>query len=170
MLLHALLSSRRDCSYRFIGVRSGLSSFVDLGDADNLAQRTTAKAPAFPVPESRQRKNPNPPRVLLEGGGGLEFFRHDYCYISWPQCMCRVAHSFLKHRLGATNVAAFITKRAGLLRSQRSVRAFGGRRLWRGPSAAEVASLGWLLGRAACAKGLGQASHTTVCALRHCVF
>jgi hypothetical protein len=45
--------------------------------------------------------------------------------------MCRVAHSVLEHRLGATNVAAFITKRAGLLRSQRSVRAFGGRRLWR---------------------------------------
>jgi hypothetical protein len=64
--------------------------------------------------------------------------------------MYRVAHSVLEHRLGATSVVAFITKRAGLLRSQRSVRYFCGRRLWRGLSAAEVASLGWLLGRAAC--------------------
>ena|SRR5215211_7938438 len=37
---------------------------ITLGD---LAQRTTAKAPAFPAPESNQRKNPNPPRVLLGG-------------------------------------------------------------------------------------------------------
>src|SRR5215208_8474290 len=80
----------------------------------------------------------------LEGGGGLEFIRHDYCYISGHQCLCRVAHSVLEHRLGATSVATFITKRAALLRLQRSVRAFGGRRLWRGPSASEVASLGWL--------------------------
>src|SRR5215213_11466533 len=60
------------------------------------------------------------------------------------------AHSVLKHRLGATSVATFITKRAALLPSQRSVRYFCGRRLWRGPSAAEGESLGWLLGRAAC--------------------
>jgi hypothetical protein len=55
----------------------------------------------------------------LEGGGGLEFFRHDYCYTSGHQCKCRVAHSVLEHRLGATSVATFITKRAPLLRSQR---------------------------------------------------
>jgi len=60
--------------------------------------------------------------------------------------MYRAAHSVLKHRLGAASVATFITKRAALLRSQRSVRSFCGRRLWRGPSAAEVARLGWLLG------------------------
>ena len=60
--------------------------------------------------------------------------------------MYRVAHSVLEHRLGAASVVAFITKRAGLLRSQRSVRYFCGRRLRRGLSAAEVASLGWLLG------------------------
>jgi hypothetical protein len=109
-----------------------------------FAQRTKTKAPAFPTPNSNQRKNPNPPRVLLEGGGGLEFLRYDYCYISGHQCLCRVAHSVLEHRLGATSVATFITKRAALLRSQRSVRYFCGRRLWRGPSAAEVASLGRL--------------------------
>src|SRR5215212_5455538 len=87
----------------------------------------------------------------LEGGGGLEFIRHDYCYISGHQCMCCVAHSVLEHRLGATSVATFITKRACLLRSQRSVRSFGGRRLWRGPSAAEGAS-SWdgYWGRVAC--------------------
>src|SRR5215208_3997525 len=61
----------------------------------------------------------------LEGGGGLEFIRHDYCYISGHQCMCRVAHSVLEHRLGATSVATFITKRAALLRLQRL-----GSRLW----------------------------------------
>ena len=55
------------------------------------------------------------------------------------------AHSVLEHRLGATSVATFITKRASLLPSQRSVRYFCGRRLWRGPSAAEGASQGWLL-------------------------
>src|SRR5215210_2463374 len=84
-----------------------------------FAQRTKAKAPAFPTPDSNQRKNPNPPRVLLEGGGGLGFFRHDYCYISGHQCKCRVAHSVLEHRLSATSVATFITKRAALVRSQR---------------------------------------------------
>jgi hypothetical protein len=36
--------------------------------------------------------------------------------------MYRGAHSVLEHRLGATSVAAFITKRAALVRSQRSVR------------------------------------------------
>src|SRR5215212_3393530 len=61
----------------------------------------------------------------LEGGGGLEFIRHDYCYISGHQCLCRVAHSVLEHRLSATSVATFITKRAALLRSQRL-----GSRLW----------------------------------------
>jgi hypothetical protein len=64
--------------------------------------------------------------------------------------MYRGAHSVLEHRLGATSVAAFITKRAALLPLQRAVRDFCGRRLWRGPSAAEGESLGWLLGRAAC--------------------
>src|SRR5215204_3136266 len=133
---------------RLFGKQVGSScSFRSLaGDAGDLAQRTMVKASAFPDPESRQRKNPNPPRVLLEGGGGLGFIRHDYCYISGHQCLYRVAHSVLEHRLGARSVATFITKRACLLRSQRSVRSFGGRRLWRGPSAAEVASLGWLLG------------------------
>jgi hypothetical protein len=58
-------------------------------------------------------------RGPLEGGGGLEFLRHDYCYISGHQCLCRVAHSVLEHRLGATSVATFIIKRAALLRSQR---------------------------------------------------
>jgi hypothetical protein len=38
--------------------------------------------------------------------------------------MCRVAHGVLRHGLGATSVVTFITKRAGLLRSQRSVRLF----------------------------------------------
>ena len=60
--------------------------------------------------------------------------------------MYRGAHSVLEHRLGATSVAAFITKRAALLRSQRSVRYFCGRRLWRGPSAAEGESLGVAIG------------------------
>jgi hypothetical protein len=63
--------------------------------------------------------------------------------------MCRVAQSDLKHRLSATSMVTFVTKRAALLRSQRSVRSLCGRRLWRGPSAAEVASLGWLP-RASC--------------------
>src|SRR5829696_4338108 len=58
--------------------------------------------------------------------------------------MCRVAHSVLKHRLRVTRVAAFITERASLLRSQRSVRSLCGRRQWRWPSATEVAKLGWL--------------------------
>jgi hypothetical protein len=44
------------------------------GNAGDLAQRTMVKASAFRMAESRQRKNPNPPRVLLEGGGGLGFF------------------------------------------------------------------------------------------------
>jgi hypothetical protein len=110
----------------------------------------------FPRPRvSSQRKNPNPPRVLLEGGGGFEFFRRDYYYISWHQCMCRIAHSVLKHRLGARSVVTFITKRAGLLRPQRSVRCFGGRRLWRGPSASEIASFRCYKGRAACDAGYG---------------
>ena len=39
--------------------------------------------------------------------------------------MYRVAHSVLEHRLGATSVATFITKRAALVRSQRL-----GSRLW----------------------------------------
>ena len=60
--------------------------------------------------------------------------------------MYRVAHSVLEHRLGAASVVTFITKWAALVPSQRSVRSFCGRRLWRGPSAAEVASLEWLLG------------------------
>ena len=58
--------------------------------------------------------------------------------------MYRVAHSILEHRLGAASVVTFITKWAALVPSQRSVRSFCGRRLWRGPSAAEVASLEWL--------------------------
>jgi hypothetical protein len=90
------------------------------GDAGDLAQRPMARASALPFPESSQRKNPNPPRVLLEGGGGLEFLRHDYCYISCHQCKYRV----LKHRLGATSMVTLITKRTGLLCSQRSVRFF----------------------------------------------
>src|SRR5215207_6291882 len=73
-------------------------------------------------PNLASEKYPNPPRVLLEGGGGLGFFRRDYYCKSGRHCMYRVAHSVLKHRLGATSVAAFITKRAALLRSQRSVR------------------------------------------------
>jgi hypothetical protein len=92
--------------------------------------------------ESRQRKNPNPPRVLLEGGGGLGFFRHDYCYISWHQRMYRVAHSVLEHRLGAPSVVTFITKQAGLLRSRRSVRLSCGRRLWRGRRPLRLKALG----------------------------
>jgi hypothetical protein len=62
---------------RLFGKHVGSSfSFRSLaGDAGDLAQRTMVKASAFPVPESRQRKNPNPPRVLLEGGGGLGFIR-----------------------------------------------------------------------------------------------
>jgi hypothetical protein len=95
-----------------------------------FAQRTKAKAPAFPTPESNQRKNPNPPRVLLEEGPwrGAEdsnLFAREYCYISWPQCMCRVAHSVLKHRLRANTCdSAYYFKRADLLRLQRSVRSF----------------------------------------------
>src|SRR5215208_1536611 len=84
-------------------------------------------------------------------GRRTRIFHLGYCYISGHQCLCRGAHSVLKHRLGATSVATFITKRACLLRSQRSVRSFGGRRLWRGPSAAEGAS-SWdgYWGRVAC--------------------
>jgi hypothetical protein len=100
--------------------------------------------------ESSQRKNPNPPRVLLEGGPWrgrrTRIVSPDYCYTSRHQCMYRVAHSVLKHRLGATSVATFITKRAALVCSRRSVRSFCGRRLWRRPSAAEIARLGWVLG------------------------
>src|SRR5918994_3394101 len=55
-----------------------------------------------------------------------------YCYTSRHQCMYRVAHSVPKHRLGATSVVTFITKRAGLLCSQRGRFAFCGRRLWVG--------------------------------------
>jgi hypothetical protein len=116
-------------------------------------------------PESSQRNDPNPPRILLEGGGELGLFRTEYCYISWHQCKCRVAQSVLEHRLGATSVATFITKRAALVRSQRSVRSFCGRRLWRGPSAAEVASLGCYWG-AACDAGYG---HRRIHLLRGCV-
>src|SRR5215204_1075846 len=98
---------------------------------------------------SSQRKNPNPPRVLQEGGGGLEFLHYGYCYISRPKCTYHVAHSVPKHRLGA-NECGSVYCQAGrstaLLCSERSDRSFCGRRLWRGPSAAEVASLGWLLG------------------------
>ena len=60
--------------------------------------------------------------------------------------MYPIAHSVLKHRLGARSVATFITKRAALVRSWRSVRSFCGQRLGGGPSAAEVARLRWLLG------------------------
>jgi hypothetical protein len=73
-----------------------------------------------------------PHEYSWRGGGGLGFFRHDYCYISGHQCMYRVAHSVLEHRLGAPSVVTFITKRAGLLRSRRLVRLSCGRRLWRG--------------------------------------
>src|SRR5215212_9965610 len=71
-----------------------------------------------PAKESESSTN-TPGGGPLEGGGGLEFIRHDYCYISGHQCLCRVAHSVLEHRLGARSVATFITKRAALLRSQR---------------------------------------------------
>jgi len=61
--------------------------------------------------------------------------------------MCRVAHSVLEHRLGATSVVAFITKRTGLLR-QKEVGSFfwsagigGGRR----PQCLE-ASVRWRIG------------------------
>jgi hypothetical protein len=63
--------------------------------------------------------------------------------------MYRVAHSVPKHRLGA-NECGSVYCQAGrstaLLCSERSARSSCGRRLWRGPSAAEGASLGWLLG------------------------
>src|SRR5215204_3489169 len=109
-----------------------------------------AKGSAFPVPKSLETAKII--RILHEyswrgapgGGRGTRIFRHDYCYTSGRQCKCRVAHSVPKHRLGARSVATFITKRAALVRSQRSVRSLCGRRLWRGPSAAEVGSLGWL--------------------------
>src|SRR5215208_7314832 len=60
---------------RLFGKHVGSSfSFRSLaGDAGDLAQRTMVKASAFPVPESRQRKNPNPPRVLLEGAEDSDF-------------------------------------------------------------------------------------------------
>jgi len=61
--------------------------------------------------------------------------------------MCRIAHSVLEYRLGATSVVAFITKRAGLLR-QKEVGSFfwsagigGGRR----PQCLE-ASVRWRIG------------------------
>src|SRR5215210_1576757 len=90
-------------------------------------QPTTAKGPAFPVPESSQRKESESPTSTPGGGapgGGrrTRIFRRDYCYTSGRRCMYRVVHSVLKHRLGATSVAAFITKRAALVRSQSTVR------------------------------------------------
>src|SRR5215211_2579195 len=88
------------------------------------------------------------------GGRRTRIVSPPYCYISGHQCKCRVAHSVLKHRLGATSVVTFITKRAALVGSRRSVRSFCGRRLGGGPSAAEVARLGWVLG-AACDAGYG---------------
>src|SRR5215212_4914574 len=61
--------------------------------------------------------------------------------------MCRIAHSVLEYRLGATSVVAFITKRTGLLR-QKEVGSFfwsagigGGRR----PQCLE-ASVRWRIG------------------------
>jgi hypothetical protein len=68
-------------------------------------------------------------RILHEyswrGAEDSNLFAREYCYISGHQCLCRVAHSVLEHRLGATSVATFITKRAALLRLQRL-----GSRLW----------------------------------------
>jgi hypothetical protein len=64
--------------------------------------------------------------------------------------MYRVAHSVLEHRLGATSVATFITKRAALLRSQRSVRLSCGRRLWRGRRPLRLEAVGGYRGRVAC--------------------
>jgi hypothetical protein len=60
--------------------------------------------------------------------------------------MYRGAHSVLEHRLGATSVAAFITKRAALVRSQVGSLVFCGRRLGGGAGLSEDRSLGWLLG------------------------
>src|SRR5215211_4947495 len=87
-----------------------------------------------------------PHEYSWRGGGGLGLFRHDYCYISGHQCMYRVAHSVLEHRLGAPSVVAFITKRAGLLR-QKEVGSFFGRQVSEGPPASVLRSLGPLAHR-----------------------
>src|SRR5215213_5562186 len=95
-----------------------------------FAQRTKAKAPAFPTPESLASERI---RILHEyswrgapgGGRRTRISSPEYCYISGHQCLCLVAHSVLEHRLSARSVATFITKRAALLRSQRL-----GSRLW----------------------------------------
>jgi len=121
-----------------------------------FAQRTKAKALLSLHPTLTSERI----RILHEyywRGRRTRILSPDYFYISWHQCMCRVAHSVLEHRLSARSVATFITKRAALLRSQRSVRYSCGRRLWRGPSAAEVASLGRLW--------WGQAVHDAECGL-----
>src|SRR5215211_1539532 len=115
-----------------------------------ILPRERRPEPQLSLPRvSSQRKNPNPPRVLQEGGEGFGVLRHGYCYTSRQRCMYRVAHSALKHRLGANECGSVYyqaSRSRALLCSERSVRSFCGRRLWRGPSAAEVASLGWLLG------------------------
>ena len=62
--------------------------------------------------------------------------------------MYRIAHSVLEHRLGATSVVAFITKRAGLLRQKQVGSFFCGRQVSEGgrrPQCLE-ASVRWRIG------------------------
>src|SRR5215210_7721842 len=69
--------------------------------------------------------------------------------------MCRVAHSVLKHRLGATSVAAFITKRAALVRTQRSVRLFLWSAVRRGRRPQRLQAWGGYMVLEACDGGYG---------------
>ena len=69
--------------------------------------------------------------------------------------MYRVAHSVLKHRLGATSVAAFISKRAALLRTQRSVRLFLWSAVRRGRRPLRIEAWGGYMGLEACDGGYG---------------
>ena len=61
--------------------------------------------------------------------------------------MYRIAHGVLEHRLGATSVVAFITKRAGLLRQKEVGSFFVVGRCRRGPPASVLRSLGPLAHR-----------------------
>src|SRR5829696_5340454 len=88
-------------------------------------------------------------REYFRRGAEDSEFHFGYCYISWQRCKYHIAHSVPKHRLGANECGSVYyqaDRSTALLCSERSDRSFCGRRLRRGPSAAEGASLGWLLG------------------------
>src|SRR5829696_3435358 len=110
-----------------MGVASSLSSLWAISAMPAILPRERRPKPRLSLPPNLASERI---RILHEyswrgapgGGRRTRILHFGYCYISGPPCMYRVAHSVLKHRLGVTSVVTFITKRAALVRSQRSVR------------------------------------------------